>query len=91
MPRTRYITYFQSNDLTDRHAAEVLADKALERVTARNSALRESRRNCRLGSDDSQDQNRHGHETEEKDEKADTFNNEMVRYRFCQCWARSDS
>ncbi|KYN27532.1 hypothetical protein ALC57_03078 [Trachymyrmex cornetzi] len=36
------IAYSRSNDLTDRHAADnVLADKALRRVTARDSALSE--------------------------------------------------
>jgi len=41
---------------------------------------------CRLGSDESQDQDRYGHETEEEDdekkndEKADTSNNET---RWC--------
>jgi len=33
--------YSRSNDLTDRHADKVLADKALGRVTARDSALSE--------------------------------------------------
>jgi len=42
----------------------------------------ERQSSCRLGSDESQDQDRHGHETEEEDdeekgdEKADTSNNE---------------
>ena len=41
--REHDIAYSHSNNLTDRYAADkVLADKALGRVTARDSALRES-------------------------------------------------
>ena len=64
MPR-HDIAYSRSNDLTDRHAADkVLADKALGRVTARDSALSERATAAAgsLGSDESQDQDRHGHE-----------------------------
>ncbi|KYQ58515.1 hypothetical protein ALC60_02489 [Trachymyrmex zeteki] len=40
--REHDIAYSRSNDLTNRHAADkVLADKALERITARDSALSE--------------------------------------------------
>jgi len=40
--REHDIAYSRSNDLTDRHTADkVLADKALGRVTARDSALSE--------------------------------------------------
>jgi len=40
--RVENIAYSRSNDLTDRHATDkILADKALGRVTARDSALSE--------------------------------------------------
>jgi len=68
--REHDIAYFRSNDLIDRYAADkVLADKARTRHCERFGSERESRRSCHLGSNESQDQDRHGHEFEEEDDE----------------------
>jgi len=79
---------------TDTRLKRSLADKALEHVIARDLALSEIRRCCRLGSDESQEQDRHGHEIAKKDEKkivkkADfQRQNEVALYHFYQYWVR---
>jgi len=80
--REHDISYSHINNFTDRHAPnKVLADKTLERVTARDSILRES---SQLPSGQRWKPRSAGHETEEEDEekgnkKADTSNSETRR------------
>jgi len=67
--REHDIAYSHSNNLTDRYAADkVLADKALGRVTARDSALRESLLLF------AQDQDWHEHEAEERGDNEEKDN-----------------
>jgi len=47
----------------------MLTDKALGHVIVRNSALNERAAAASIWADESQDQDRHGHETEEEDRK----------------------
>ncbi|KYN09365.1 hypothetical protein ALC57_18523 [Trachymyrmex cornetzi] len=83
--RDHNIAYSESNDFTDRHTADkVLADKALGRVVARDSALSE-RTAAAIWATMKAKTKMHGHETKEEDdeekgdEKAGTSDGETWR------------
>jgi len=95
--RKHDIAYSRSNDLIDRHAADkVLADKTLGRVAARDSTLSERaaaaavwaamKAKTKIGM---------GMKPKKTTKKKVTKKRilptaKMVRYHFCQYWARSD-
>jgi len=81
MCRKHDIAYSRSNDLTDRNAAnKVLANKTRMRHHQRFDSELESRRCCRLDSDENQDQDRHEHESEEEEnnEKKDNKKTDTI-------------
>ena len=97
MCRKHDIAYSRSNDLTDKHADRVLANKALGRVFARDSVLSKiavaatiwamMKAKIKSGMGIKEDAEEDDDE-EKSDEKADTSDNETCFYQY---WVRLSS